>query len=195
MMAHVWNEIEHDLGYKPMAGSLSEQERNSLILLGNSVRAGDLTIASLFAETERRQKEQGGAFIDVYDFVARVRAWFPDVDFGRHAGALFEAMQPIRLLTPDGIRKVLNLPDPMTEYAQGAVAELSAKLVAGGHTRFALDPNSSDLLLVLLLPRIGKHLRPTLLDAGTEGVVRVLWFAERYRAIDSAEGGQRAADG
>jgi hypothetical protein len=25
MMAHVWNEIEHDLGYKPVTGSLSEK--------------------------------------------------------------------------------------------------------------------------------------------------------------------------
>lgn len=195
MMAHVWNEIEHDLGYKPMAGNLSDQERNSLISLGNSVRAGDLTIASLFAETERRQKEQGGAFIDVYDFVARVRAWFPEADFGRHAGALFEVMQPIRLLTPDGIRKVLDLPDPMTEHAQAAAAELSTKLVAGGHTRFALDPNSSDLLLVLLLPRIGKHLKPSLLEGGTEGLIRVLWFAERYRELASVKEGQRAVGG
>ena len=82
MMAHVWNEIEHDLGYKPMAGSLSDQEHNFLVMLGQSVRVGDGTIASLFAETERRQKEQGGDFIDVYDFVARIRLWFPDTDFG-----------------------------------------------------------------------------------------------------------------
>src|SRR5262245_25904396 len=74
MMAHVWNEIEHDLGYKPTTGALSEQERNFLVMLGQSVRVGDGTIASLFAETERRQREQGGAFADVYDFVARLRS-------------------------------------------------------------------------------------------------------------------------
>ncbi len=73
MMAHVWNEIEHDLGYKPAAGMLSDQERNFLMMLGQSVRVGDGTISSLFAETERRQREQGGAFSDVYDFVARLR--------------------------------------------------------------------------------------------------------------------------
>ena len=77
-------------------------------MLGQSVRVGDGTIASLFAETERRQREQGGAFTDVYDFVARLRGWFPGVDFGRNAGALFEALQPIRLVNPDGIRKLLD---------------------------------------------------------------------------------------
>ena len=44
MMAHVWNEIEHDLGYKPVTGSLSEQEYNLLKSLGLAVRQGDQTI-------------------------------------------------------------------------------------------------------------------------------------------------------
>src|SRR5713101_1928856 len=188
MMAHVWNEIEHDLGYKPSAGCLSEQERNFLVTLGNSVRAGDGTIASLFAETERRQKEQGGAFADVYDFVARVRGWFPGSDFGRHAGALFEALQPIRLVTPDGIRKVVDAPEPMTEVGLSAAKEFAAQLVSRGETRFAVEPNSSDLLLVLLLPKIAKHLIASSLDATSEGVTRVLWLAERFQEIAATEG-------
>ena len=188
MMAHVWNEIEHDLGYKPTTGSLSEQERHFLVMLGNSVRMGDGTIASLFAETERRQKEQGGAFTDVYDFVARVRVWFPGVDFGRHSGALFETFQPIRLLTPDGIRKLLDAPEPMTDVARAALGEFAAELQARGETRYVLDPNSADLLLVLLLPKLGRHLAASSLDAGTEGVARVRWFSERFQEIAAARG-------
>jgi ppGpp synthetase/RelA/SpoT-type nucleotidyltranferase len=188
MMAHVWNEIEHDLGYKPLAGTLSEQERNLLALLGNAVRGGDGTIASLFAETERRQKEQGGAFRDVYDFVARVRVWFPETDFGRHAGALFEALQPIRLVTPDGIRKILNAAEPMTEQAQLVVQDFSAKLAARGETRFGLDANSSDLLLVLLLPKIARHLAASGVDSTSDAAGRVRWLAERFQEIYATEG-------
>jgi ppGpp synthetase/RelA/SpoT-type nucleotidyltranferase len=187
MMAHVWNEIEHDLGYKPLAGTLSEQERNLLVMLGQSVRVGDGTIASLFAETERRQKEQGGAFTDVYDFVARIRVWFPETDFGRHAGALFEALQPIRLVTPDGIRKVLDLPEPMTDQARMAVRDFEGKLKARGEKRFALEGNSSDLLLVLLLPKIGRHLANSAIDSGSEAVARVRWLAERFQEIHALE--------
>lgn len=188
MMAHVWNEIEHDLGYKPMAGSLSESERTFLRMLGQSVRLGDGTIASLFAETERRQKEQGGAFTDVFDFVARVRGWFPDTGFGRHAGALFETLQPLRLVTPDGIRKLLEGAEPMTEKATLAVNDFAAKLVVRGETRFAPDPNSSDVLLVLLLPKIGRHLTASSIEASNEGVTRVRWLAERFQEISTAEG-------
>lgn len=179
MMAHVWNEIEHDLGYKPAAGVLSEQERNFLMMLGQSVRIGDGTIASLFAETERRQREQGGAFTDVYDFVARLRGWFPGVDFGRNAGALFEALQPIRLVNPDSIRRLLGLPEPMTEAGRTAIDAFSQRLQAQGEARFTLDPDSSDLLLVLLLPKIGRHLYSPVADSPSEGVARVRWLAER----------------
>jgi hypothetical protein len=180
MMAHVWNEIEHDLGYKPATGGLSDQEKNFLVTLGQSVRVGDGTIASLFAETERRQKEQGGAFVDVYDFVARLRVWFPGVDFGRHAGALFESLQPIRLVNPDSIRRLLDLPEPMTEAARTAAEVFAASLHSRSEARYVLDPNSSDLLLVLLLPKIGKHLAAPAADPAIEGVARVRWFAERF---------------
>jgi hypothetical protein len=142
---------------------------------------GDGTIASLFAETERRQKEQGGAFSDVYDFVARLRGWFPGVDFGRNAGALFEALQPIRLTNPESIRRRLGATEPMTENGQSAVQHFDAYLQARSETRFGLDVNSSDLLLVLLLPKIGKHLSAAGGDTASEGVARVRWLAERFQ--------------
>lgn len=186
MMAHVWNEIEHDLGYKPAAGALSEQERQFLVMLGQSVRMGDGTISSLFAETERRQREQGGTFSDVYDFVARLRGWFPGIEFARNAGALFESLLPIRLLSPDSIRKLLDLPEPMTDRAQAALDAFAQRVDAQGSTRFTLDRNSSDLLLVLLLPKIGKHLQAPLSEAPTEGVARVRWFAERFIELSVA---------
>lgn len=188
MMAHVWNEVEHDLGYKPLAGNLSERERDLLVMLGQSVRLGDGTIANLFAETERRQKEQGGAFTDVYDFVARVRGWFPGLDFGRHAGALFLSLQPLRLSTPDSIYKQLGALEPLTEPGQLAVDAFAASLAARGETRFELDRGSSDLLLVLLLPKIAKHLAASTAEALTDGATRVRWFAERFQELQSIEG-------
>ena len=177
MMAHVWNEVEHDLGYKPAAGMLSPAERRFLKMLGSSARTGDDTIESLFAETERRQREQGGAFSDVYDFVARVRGWFPAIpDFGRNAGALFEALQPMRLVSPDSIQKAVGLPEPLTSAAQLAAEDLARRI--GDQPRFNLDTTSSDLLLVLLLPKAASFLART--EPSSEGAARVRWFAEQY---------------
>lgn len=195
MMSHVWNEVEHDLGYKPAAGELSEQERNLLVMLGQSVRVGDGTIASLFAETERRLREQGGSFADVYDFVARLRGWFPGVDFGRNAGALFEALQPIRLVNPDSIRRLIDLPEPMTEAGRAAACAFSDHLLAQGEVRFTLDQDSSDLLLVLLLPKVGRHLHGPSAESQTDGVMRVRWFAERYAAVPPATNAAQAIQG
>lgn len=189
MMAHVWNEIEHDLGYKPLAGSLSEQERNLLIMLGHAVRQGDMTIGSLFAETERRQREHGGAFTDVYDFVARVRGWFPGIDFGRNAGPLYEALKPVRLVSPESIRKQMALPEPMTAAAQSALDEFATQLAAKGDGRFSLDRNSSDLLFVLLLPKIANYIGSSSGDAVSDGVARLRWFAARFQELSKVESG------
>jgi ppGpp synthetase/RelA/SpoT-type nucleotidyltranferase len=180
MMAHVWNEIEHDLGYKPLTGALSDQERSHLLALGLAVRQGDVTIGNLYAETERRQREQGGVFTDVFDFVARVRGWFPNIDFGRHAGALFEALQPIRLVSPDGIRKVVNISEPMTAGAQRGLDEFAKKLSVNNQNKFLLDRESSDLLLVLLLPAVAKHLASPAAEPTSDGIARIRWLAARY---------------
>jgi ppGpp synthetase/RelA/SpoT-type nucleotidyltranferase len=189
MMAHVWNEIEHDLGYKPLTGSLSEQERSLLVSLGFAVRQGDITIGNLFAETERRQRERGGVFTDVYDFVARVRGWFPDIDFGRNAGPLYEALQPVRLVSPDSIRKLIDVPEPMTEAAQQVLDEFATMLAVKGEGRFTLDRDSSDILLVLLLPRVANYIVSSSGDAVSEGVARLRWFAARFQELSKVESG------
>jgi ppGpp synthetase/RelA/SpoT-type nucleotidyltranferase len=189
MMSHVWNEIEHDLGYKPLTGSLSEQERSLLVSLGFAVRQGDITIGNLFAETERRQREHGGVFTDVYDFVARVRGWFPEIDFGRNAGPLYEALQPVRLVSPESIRKLITVPEPMTAAAQSALDDFSAKLAAKGDGRFTLDRDSSDLLLVLLLSKVANYIVSSSGETVSDGVARLRWFAARFQELSKVESG------
>lgn len=155
MMAHVWNEIEHDLGYKPFSGSLSTFERDQLKHLGMMVRTADGIISQLLAETDRRLAAETTPFADVYDFVARLRPWFPGVDFGKHAGPLFEVLRPLRLLTPEAIRRQIDLPDPIAPAAKARgemVMDFEIDL------RDLLDLDSSDLLLLALVPKLGKVL-------------------------------------
>ena len=180
MMAHVWNEIEHDIGYKP-TGDLSLVEKQILVSLGHQTRSGDGMISQLLAATDARNAEQTAAFSDVYDFVARARRWFPSVDFATNAGPLFEELQLLRLNTPGGIQKQIGDFASVGDRSLAVLREFSASLQRRGETRYVLEDDSADRLLVLLLPKVAQHIvsnHPT--GRGVGGPTRISWFAARY---------------
>jgi ppGpp synthetase/RelA/SpoT-type nucleotidyltranferase len=177
MMAHVWNEIEHDLGYKPFSGSLSTFERDQLKHLGMMVRTADGIISQLLKATDERLGAETTPFADVYDFVARLRPWFPGVDFGKHAGPLFEVLRPLRLLTPEAIRRQIDLPDPL---AAGAVARCNDFWTSNALLAVQLEPNSSDLLLVALLPRMARIFARSAGGAADAGLARLQLIARTF---------------
>jgi len=185
MMAHVWNEIEHDLGYKPLSGVLSELEKSMLINLGHLSRSGDVTISQLLAATDARHADQTDTFTDVYDFVARIRRWFPGVDFGLNAGPLFEEIQQLRLMTPAGIANQVGDAEKIAAISHEKLVRLQDKLRARGETRYELEENSADLLLVALLPKLARHIlsnHPT--GRGVGGPTRISWIANRFLEIE-----------
>lgn len=186
MMAHVWNEIEHDIAYKP-TGELSEAEKTTLINIGHLTRSGDGMISQLLLATDARNSEQTTAFADVYDFVARARRWFPTIDFARNAGPLFEELQLLRLNTPSGIQKQAGDLATASARSHTALANLRAELLQRGETRYELDEDSADRLLVLLLPAVAQHIvgnHPT--GRGVGGPTRISWLASRYLEIAAA---------
>jgi len=186
MMAHVWNEIEHDIGYKP-TGELSELERIFLVNIGHLTRSGDGMISQLLAATDARNAEQTTIFTDVYDFVARARRWFPSVDFATNAGPLFEELQLLRLNSPAGIQKQVGDLNSIVERSLRELSALRASLQQLGETRYELEENSADRLLVLLLPKVAQHIasnHPT--GRGIGGPTRISWFASRYLDVVAA---------
>src|SRR5262245_33234280 len=192
MMAHVWNEIEHDIGYKP-TGDLSELEKSTLINIGHLTRSGDGMISQLLAATDARNAEQTSAFTDVYDFVARARRWFPGIEFATNAGQLFEELQTLRLNTPSGIQKQIGELGTVSDRSKAVLTELRAELQKRGETRYELDESSADRLLVLLLPKVATHIvsnHPT--GRGVGGPTRISWFANRYLEIAASSPGAEA---
>lgn len=184
MMAHVWNEIEHDIGYKP-SGELSELEKSTLVNIGHLTRSGDGMISQLLVATDTRNAEQTAAFSDVYDFVARARRWFPSIDFATNAGPLFEELQVLRLNTPGGIQKQIGDLSNIVERSLAGLRSLNASLHQRGEIRYVLEENSADRLLVLLFPKVAQHIvsnHPT--GRGVGGPTRISWFAARY--LDAA---------
>ena len=58
MLAHVWNEIEHDTIYKKKTGHLSTEERRAIHSLGLLTQTGDHIIQSLLSFRDIREKKE-----------------------------------------------------------------------------------------------------------------------------------------
>jgi ppGpp synthetase/RelA/SpoT-type nucleotidyltranferase len=180
MMAHVWNEIEHDIGYKP-TGTLSPAEENHLVSIGHLTRSGDLMISQLLAATDARHAAQSTAFEDVYDFVARTRRWFALADFSVNAGPLLDELRALGMNAPEDIQHEIGPLESAAERAPEELRRLQAKLDQLGENRYRLDENSADLLMVLMLAKFARKIvenHPT--GRGRGGPTRISWFATRY---------------
>jgi ppGpp synthetase/RelA/SpoT-type nucleotidyltranferase len=77
LLAHVWNEIEYDLGYKPHSGELNAEERECLDELAQKTREGDAIIARLVKAAEEKLKVSDAEFKSVDDFYQRLKELVP----------------------------------------------------------------------------------------------------------------------
>ncbi len=153
LLAHVWNEVEHDLGYKPTTGSLSVRERDSLDLLGHLTVSGDTAIKQLFDATDERLAQTKSQFHDVFDFVARLRKRFPaSTEFGQNAGQLFDELVALGLNTPDSIESTFLIAN-FEERGRSLVDEYTKYVEDCGDAITELDAASSDPFLMLVLEK------------------------------------------
>lgn len=182
LLAHAWNEIEHDLGYKPLSGELSKLEKDLLDVLGRQTEAGDIVIASLLAEKEKRIEQKKGAFLDEYDFVVRIRNKFSSAtDFGSNAGQLYEELSTLGLDTPQKIEEAL-LENGYEDKAKTLIENLITYMQEKNDTAVWIEEKSSDQLLVLLLD---KHLKRVVerhpMGRGAGRPPRIASFAKRFQ--------------
>jgi ppGpp synthetase/RelA/SpoT-type nucleotidyltranferase len=153
LLAHVWNEIEHDMGYKPVSGDLSVGERRTLDALGNLTRAGDTTIVTLLEATDARLAANEGEFKDTWDFVARARRFFPEAnDFGAHSGQLFDELLAEGVDTPDKLKQQL-VPDANAVKRAYELLAAFQEHLGGDDVVRRVEASSSDPLLMLLLEK------------------------------------------
>lgn len=153
MLAHVWNEIDHDRAYKPTLGELNDQEIGGLNSLGHLTRAGDSVVEMILAAGENRIAQTQGSFVDSWDFVTRARPLFPEAaDFGTYSGQLFEALKAEGIDSPDKIEELMG--EDGIPRAAALIGHLQAHLDAINDPVVGrIDPQSSDPLLMLLLDR------------------------------------------
>lgn len=184
MMAHVWNEIEHDIGYKPESDGPSETERGLLETLGHLTRAGDAAITRLLDANVDRMTEQTGDFSDVHDFVARLRNYFPDADLSVNAGLAYDEAQALGLTSIDRIRAQLG-DDALEPAAAGPkLAAFNEYLERASRSELALNPASADLFTIALLAAHADEIVSN--NAGGRGKgrpPRVHYLAKAYQAF------------
>jgi hypothetical protein len=106
MLAHVWNEIEHDTKYKEKSGMLSAAEKGAINSLGLLTRTGDHIIESLlqsrgFRETKESDdlKERNGKIKDQQSLISFLSGHFGDnvagdkIDYELGSKELLETLQ------------------------------------------------------------------------------------------------------
>ena len=196
LLAHVWNEIEHDLTYKPETGQLSSKEKELLEEIGHLTTAGDTAVLHLFEATDERRKKLEGTFEDVYDFVARMRESFPGVkQFSTNVGELFDEVQHSELDTPARLREELLSEDGAVAQGKSLLESLKQSMGPDELVDIDPDPDTSDILLMLLLgKRVDEVLENHPMGRGKGRPLRIARIASRFKKLqkDSADppGGQ-----
>jgi ppGpp synthetase/RelA/SpoT-type nucleotidyltranferase len=151
LLAHVYNEIEHDLRYKPLAGKLAKHEDGLLDILGRLMATGDTVITETLDAVETRQKQNAAEFDDEHDFVVQMRELFPTATaFAVNAGQLYEACKKLGLDSLDKMKKALNWQEDTAQKGAERARALAA-IVNQQAIQLEIDPFSSDQLLVLVL--------------------------------------------
>lgn len=185
LLAHVFNEIEHDLQYKPLSGDLSEAERELIDQLGLLTKSGDITIKRLLHETDTRLKERTGDFSDVYDFVARMREVMKLNGFAANAGQLYDELLALDLKTPEAI----------TQRVKGNNSQTLAKISKAEYQRLKdylaqtqqsdlLEDDSSDILLVgVLKSSVNKIIQNHPMGRGMGRPSRLTQIANAYHKM------------
>lgn len=196
MMAHVWNEIEHDIGYKPDGGGPDAAELGLLEALGHLTRSGDAIITRLLEANQQRLRSSQGEFSDVHDFVARLRDRHPAADLSVNAGQAYDVAQRLGLKSPDAIEAAIGAPS-MDEAAARRQIEAFNRFARGsGRSEATLNGASADLVTAGLLPMLLERASTEKLDgdlkSGRLSILIEVWqdFIEAGSA-SQAQGGTR----
>ncbi len=194
MMAHVWNEIEHDIGYKPEGEGPSEAELGLLEALGHLTRAGDAAITRLLAANIARMTVQTGDFADVHDFAARLRPFFPNADLSVNAGLAFDQALSLNLNSIEKIRAEIGDAALDAAAAAAKIAPFNAFLEERGESDLSLNPASADLLTIALLDAHVDKIKASHEAKPKSRPPRIFYLARAYRDfLDQPMAGTRAA--
>lgn len=190
LLAHVFNEIEHDLQYKPLSGQLSAAEKEFIDQLGLLTKAGDITIKRLLKEAENRLMARTGPFADVFDFIARMREEMGLTSFASNAGQLFEELTQLEMMTPEAITQSVRIlqGESLALASRREFTSLKEFMRSEQRQVDLLEDDSSDVLLVgLLSTSLDRVLANHPMGRGVGRPSRLAQIASAYRRMRDAQ--------
>jgi hypothetical protein len=186
LLAHVFNEIEHDLVYKNLKGVPSDKEMDQLNSLAGITTLGDINIKTLFEATISRRQSTEGEFTDVYDFIYRLRPLFSQAsNFGNNAEQLYEILIKLGLDTPKKIKEELKYDSNTAASAYELAHKLADVVNQNLEIQLEVDPLSSDQLLIVLLTDNDRVARLKSLYPSGRGVGRAPRFMSLSKQIQT----------
>lgn len=156
MMAHVWNEIEHDIAYKNHTDGLSISETRMLKALAQLVRSGDDIISELLAAHAARQHSFRQNMADVSGFSKWIIQKFPDIKIDKKSiSQIHMIVSSIQMSMKDFNVDCLE-PINTTKGRKNAekwIADYNRRLRPEDAALYELDPSTTDLILSQLIKR------------------------------------------
>ncbi|MDD5706591.1 MAG: RelA/SpoT domain-containing protein [Kiritimatiellae bacterium] len=189
LLAHVYNEIEHDLRYKPLTGTLSDDENALLNALGHLTASGDTVINQTLNAAAARMRTNTAEFEDVHDFVVRMRVLLPDAsNFSVNAGQLYEVCKALGLDSPDCIKQALAWTDETPGQARTLADRLAARVNTNERIQLEVDPLSSDQVLLLVLSDAARVQKLREIYPSGRGIGRAPRFLSVAKQLESLQG-------
>lgn len=179
ILAHCWNEIEHDLVYKPKQGEIPQEEKELLKVLGTLSTVGDTVIQQLKQSVNQRIKAHTGEFENLLDFIVRLKDKFPEAtNFEKDPSQLYDELMRLELDSPEK----LTLEELLTPPTPADITEFNGFLHGQQGLDYSLDPLTSDVLLFNLLEKKAADTVQHYLGPGKIGrPLRIVSLAKSYQ--------------
>lgn len=110
LLMHAWSEVEHDLIYKPLQGSLSEEELSILDELNGLVLAGEIALERLQAAGNERIRSRNAEFTSQYELASYLYNFlssrFKTEDIELHMGNIALLYRLLQQLQMTGLKDI-----------------------------------------------------------------------------------------
>lgn len=185
MLAHVWNEIEHDFFYKADKDAVSADEKQALDSLGMLTRTGDNIVSTLIEANSQRttqhrwQSKRFSTVDELESFLGNTYAGLKlgktDIEFSARVDTLFEVLATLGIDHPEELL-FLATPKKVVEGYRLA-REIKAYQLKYKRKKSIIDPDTCDAIVAGLLPEFIGQL-PT-----SPGNKRLVAIANVYREM------------